>query len=98
MDKILTQMTTSITSFKANPKKELAASGDQPFCVLTNNKPAFYVLSPKAWDAIQEMIWDLENRDLILERIERAKDPNNLVAVSIEDLADGKPLRKKATE
>ena len=89
MDRILTRLTTTITAFKANPNKELAAAGNEPFCVLTNNRPSFYVLSPERWDQIEELIWDLENKDRILEAIEEAKDPKNLIKVNIDDLIAG---------
>jgi len=60
MEEILTKKSTSLSAFKANPNKEVRAAGDQPFCVLTNNRPSFYVLSPKAYDDLLEYIWELK--------------------------------------
>lgn len=67
MDDILANRTTSISSFKANPNRELMAADDEPFCVLTNNRPSFYVLSAKAWEELQEQIEDLELTILALK-------------------------------
>ena len=92
MDEILTRLTTSITSFKANPNKEVKAAGDQPFCVLTNNRPAFYVLSPAAWEQLEELIWDLDATPEILRRKEEHARTGKTIKVSIDDLLAGKPI------
>jgi PHD/YefM family antitoxin component YafN of YafNO toxin-antitoxin module len=44
---ILADMTISISEFKANPNKAVQDADGVPFCVLTNNAPAFYVVSPE---------------------------------------------------
>ena len=92
MDEILTRLTTSITTFKANPNKEVKAAGDQPFCVLTNNRPAFYVLSPAAWEDLEELIWELEITPEVLRRKEEFERTGKRIKVSIEDLLAGKPI------
>ena len=50
MDRILTTRSTSISTFKTNPQAALREAGDEPFAVLTNNKPSFYVLTPELFE------------------------------------------------
>jgi antitoxin StbD len=78
MDEILTKKSTSITAFKANPNREVKAAGNKPFCVLTNNKPSFYVLSPKAYDELLEYIWELKSAPEILAAAGEAAIPVNI--------------------
>ncbi len=70
MEEIMTRKTTSISEFKANPNREVALAGDEPFCVLTNNRPSFYVMSAKAWDHLMEKLNDAEAVDLAEKRLE----------------------------
>lgn len=89
MDEILTKKTTSITAFKANPNREVKLAGDEPFAVLTNNRPSFYVLSPKAYDDLLERMWDLS----IVPEVMKAKN-GPFVRVNIEDLLDGRTIEE----
>ncbi len=83
MDKIMTELTTSISEFKKNPNREVERAGKAPFAVLTNNKPSFYVLSPELYDEIAELLFDLDIAPLVLNRL---VDRNNSVRVNLEDL------------
>lgn len=58
MEVILTDMTISISEFKANPNQAVKNANGMPFCVLTNNAPAFYVVPPKLWEKIDDMVQD----------------------------------------
>ena len=60
MDTVLTKGTISISEFKKNPNEVVKLAKNIPFAVMTNNKPSFYVLSPKHYDALLEKIWELE--------------------------------------
>jgi antitoxin StbD len=55
---ILADMTISISEFKANPNKAVQDADGVPFCVLTNNAPAFYVVSPELWEKLDDMVQD----------------------------------------
>jgi antitoxin StbD len=55
---ILADMTISISEFKANPNKAVQDADGVPFCVLTNNSPAFYVVSPELWEKLDDMVQD----------------------------------------
>jgi len=55
---ILADMTISISEFKANPNKAVQDADGVPFCVLTNNSPAFYVVSPELWEKLDDIVQD----------------------------------------
>ena len=40
MDEVMTRKTAAISEFKQNPNQFVAEAGDEPFAVLTNNKPS----------------------------------------------------------
>jgi antitoxin StbD len=58
-----------ISEFKKNPKKFVDLAGDLPLAVLTNNKPSFYVFSPKAFAEIAEIVSDLELAPKLKKRV-----------------------------
>lgn len=70
MEEIMTRKTTSISEFKANPNREVALAGDEPFCVLTNNRPSFYVMSAKAWDRLMEELSDSDLAEVSEQRMD----------------------------
>jgi len=55
---ILADMTISISEFKANPNKAVQDADGVPFCVLTNNAPAFYVVPTEVWEKIDDIVQD----------------------------------------
>lgn len=93
MEEILTKKSTSLSAFKANPNKEVRSAGDQPFCVLTNNRPSFYVLSPKAFDDLLEYIWELKVTPAVLSA---EAEPRH--RVDIEQILAGKEYSDSARD
>ena len=90
MEKVHTNLTVSITEFKKNPNDVLEQAAGQPFVVLTNNKPSFYVLTPEVFEAlgeeaIEEALWQVEATPMLLERLAEVRDGQS-VAVTIEQL------------
>ena len=69
MEKIMTEIATSISEFKKNPNEEVRRAGKKAFAVLTNNKPSFYVLSPDLYDELMERIWELEMAQTLTQRL-----------------------------
>ena len=83
METVLSSKTTSISEFKNNPAAALAAAGEQPFAVLTNNKPSFYVVQPELYEALTELLFDLEMTPIVKKRLARLK---KAIPVNLEDL------------
>lgn len=69
LDYVLTERTVSITEFKKHPNKFLRQAKGEPFAVMTNNRPSFYVLSPEHYDELLEQLWEAEVAPVVMERI-----------------------------
>lgn len=78
---ILTDMAASISELKANPMKVVASGEGLPIAVLNRNEPAFYCVPAKAYEAMMELIEDMELVELVKERANEES-----VKVSLDDL------------
>ncbi|MGI9281594.1 MAG: type II toxin-antitoxin system Phd/YefM family antitoxin [Endozoicomonas sp.] len=78
---ILTDRAASISELKANPMKVVASGDGLPVAVLNRNEPAFYCVPAKAYEAMMELIEDMELLDLVKER-----EAEESVKVSLDDL------------
>lgn len=83
MDQIRTSLATSISEFKKNPNSEVAKAAGKPFAVLTNNRPTFYVLPPKVYDQVLEILSDAQMAPLIKKRLKQKKKG---VSISLDEL------------
>lgn len=83
MEVILTDMTISISEFKANPNQAVKDANGSPFCVLTNNAPAFYVIDPERWERLQDLLEDAALAPLIAKAMKKRK---SAVKVSLKDI------------
>ena len=83
MDDVMTRTTAGISEFKQNPNQFVAEAGDEPFAVLTNNKPTFYVLSPSMFEKFQELIFDHQIAPVVKKRLAEGRKPIN---VNLADL------------
>lgn len=84
-DLTLTEMRSrhavSITDFKKNPARIVAAAEGDAIAVLNHNRPEFYVLPAAAFEALLDRIEDLEDVQTIRERENQPR-----VAVELDDL------------
>lgn len=78
---LLTETAASISELKANPMKVVASGNGMPVVVLNRNAPAFYCVPANAYEAMMEMIDDLELLKLVKQR-----QHENSVKVSLDDL------------
>jgi antitoxin StbD len=76
-------MTISISEFKANPNQAVKDANGMPFCVLTNNAPAFYVIDPERWERIQDLLEDAALAPVVAKAM---KKRNSAIKVSLKDL------------
>ena len=83
MDTILAAKTTSISEFKSNPAAALKNAGDEPFAVLTNNKPTFYVVQPELYESLVELLFDAQITPVVKKRLARIK---KAIPVKLADL------------
>ena len=69
MQIMFTDRTVSISDFKKNPAAVLRTAGQHPVAVMSHNKPAFYMVEPKLFEAMLEEISDHEIRQTVLARL-----------------------------
>ncbi|MBS7349596.1 MAG: type II toxin-antitoxin system prevent-host-death family antitoxin, partial [Comamonas sp.] len=55
MDAIYADLSVSMSDFKRNPAQVLRAAGEKPVAVLNHNRPAFYMVTPKLFEAFIEV-------------------------------------------
>ncbi|PNS09743.1 type II toxin-antitoxin system Phd/YefM family antitoxin [Solilutibacter silvestris] len=78
---VLSEMAASISELKANPMKVVASGNGMPIVVLNRNEPAFYCVPADAYEALVEMIDDLE-----LVEIVKKRQKERSIKVSLNDL------------
>ena len=78
---VLSEMAASISELKANPMKVVASGHGMPVVVLNRNEPAFYCVPADAYEALVEMIDDLE-----LIKIVKKREQERSIRVSLDDL------------
>lgn len=69
MDTIYADFSISMSEFKKNPAQVLRSAGEKPVAVLNHNKPAFYMLTPRLFEAIIEEMTDRDLNDLVRTRL-----------------------------
>lgn len=80
-ERILTEMTASISELKAHPMQIIAGDASEPVAILNRNKPAFYCLSPALYEAMMEAVDDMA----LLRTIDKRK-AEKAIAVTLDDL------------
>ena len=78
---VLSEMAASISELKANPMKVVASGHGMPVVVLNRNEPAFYCVPADAYEALVEMIDDLE-----LIKIVKKREQERSIRVSLDEL------------
>jgi len=69
MDTIFADLSVSMSEFKKNPAEVLRNAGEKPVAVLNHNKPAFYMVTPKMFEAMLEEIADKELVNTVRTRL-----------------------------
>jgi antitoxin StbD len=73
MEAVLANLSISISEFRKNPAKVLREAGRQPIAVLNHNKPAFYLVEPRLFEALVEHLEDIELADLAAKRMAKGE-------------------------
>lgn len=69
MDAIYADLSVSMSDFKRNPAQVLRAAGEKPVAVLNHNRPAFYMVTPKLFEAFIDEVADQELVALARQRL-----------------------------
>ena len=78
---IYAQTTVSMTDLRRNPSGILEDAGNSPVAILNHNKPAAYLLSAKAYEALLDRLDDAE-----LVKVVKQRQGGKRVKVKLEDL------------
>uniref|UniRef100_UPI0011A2D4B2 type II toxin-antitoxin system prevent-host-death family antitoxin n=1 Tax=Geobacter argillaceus TaxID=345631 RepID=UPI0011A2D4B2 len=69
MDTIYADLSVSMSEFKKNPAQVLRTAGEKPVAILNHNRPAFYMVTPKIFEALVEALADRELTELVRHRL-----------------------------
>ena len=83
MDTIYADYSVSMSEFKKNPAQILRTAGEKPVAVLNHNRPAFYMVTPKLFEALVE---ELADRDLVELARQRLANKDTAIEVDIDSL------------
>ena len=83
MDAIYADYSISMSEFKKNPAQVLRTAGEKPVAVLNHNRPAFYMVTPKLFEALIE---ELADRDLVALTRERLSLKDTAIEVDVDQL------------
>lgn len=87
MDVIYADCTVSMSEFKKNPAQVLRTAGEKPVAVLNHNRPAFYMLTPKLYEAlIEEFVDKVADRDLVELVRQRLARRDTAIEVDIDQI------------
>jgi antitoxin StbD len=71
MDTIYADHSISMSEFKKNPAQVLRTAGEMPVAVLNHNRPAFYMVTPRLFQALVEELSDRNLLELVRQRLSR---------------------------
>lgn len=80
---ILADIGVSISDLKRNPAAVIEAARSKQVAILNRNKAVAYVVSPRVWEGLLNMIEDYEDGKLVEERLGNL---GTAIPVKIEDL------------
>ncbi len=83
MDAIYADYSISMSKIKKNPAQVLRTAGEKPVAVLNHNRPAFYMVTPKLFEALVE---ELADRDLVDLARQRLASKDTAIEVDIDSL------------
>ena len=69
METIYADLSISMSEFKKNPSQVLRTAGKRPVAVLSHNRPAFYMVTPKIFEMLVEALADRELTELVRHRL-----------------------------
>ncbi len=83
MQTIYADFSISMSEFKKNPAQVLKTAGEKPVAVLNHNRPAFYMITPKLFEALVE---ELADRDLVELTRQRLLKKDTAIEVDIDHI------------
>jgi antitoxin StbD len=79
----LAEFGVSISELKRNPAAVIAEARKHQVAILNRNRPVAYMISPRVWERVIDLLEDEEDAKLVAERL---RNPGKRIEVSIDDL------------
>jgi antitoxin StbD len=93
MDALLAETSIGITELKKNPSAVIRDAGSETIVVLHHNKPSAYLVPASTYEALMDVLDDLQLIPVVQQRIAAWQaEPDNVIDVSraeLETLARG---------
>lgn len=83
MEAILAEVAVSMSEFKKNLAALLREANHRPVAVLNDNRPAFYMVEPRLFEALMD---ELAGQELYCKAASRLADNSRAIEVVIDDL------------
>jgi len=87
MDALLAETSIGITELKKNPSAVIRDAGTETVVVLHHNKPSAYLVPARTYEALMDVLDDLDLVPVVQQRIATWKaDPDNVIVMTREEL------------
>ena len=87
MDAVLAEISIGITELKKNPSAVIRDAGTQTIVILHHNKPSAYLVPADTYEALMDVLDDLQLIPVVQQRIASWQaDPGKVIDVSREEL------------
>lgn len=103
MDAVLAEISIGITELKKNPSAVIRDAGTDTIVVLHHNKPSAYLVPARTYEALMDVLDDLQLLPLVQQRITTWQaDPDKVSEMSREELdeiargATPKPMKSRS--
>ncbi len=83
MERILAEKSVNITELRKNPAKYFI---DQPVAVLSNNRPAGYMISAKVFEELMDLLNENQERGHITARFRPSAERLNEITIRAQKL------------
>lgn len=83
MDALLADASIGITELKKNPSAVIRDAGDASVVILHHNRPTAYLVPPRRYEAMMDVLDDLALAEIVNERLKHLDDAEE---ASIEEL------------
>mgnify|MGYP000302979060 CR=1 FL=1 len=87
MDAVLAETSIGITELKKNPSAVIRDAGASTVVILHHNKPSAYLVPARSYEALMDVLDDLQLLPVVQERIANWQvEPDKVIDMSREEL------------
>lgn len=87
MQALLAETSIGITELKKNPSAVIREAGTETVVVLHHNKPSAYLVPAASYEALMDVLEDLQLGPLVQQRIQAWQaNPENVIEIGLDEL------------